>query len=151
MPEKLIKELEKLPLQVKRPIARVISFRLAGLVTIATILVGAASYFYSMASTEELICEQLMKYSSERGLRESALFLESDAYQLRFQKEYVARYKRMGDKDPIEWFEAHLEKHPKDGTYRSKPELYHGVDRKLGRRDHSASMMVSNKTRIIKN
>lgn len=133
---------------IKNPIERAVSARLAILVTLVTILVGIASYFYSMASTEELIREQLIKYIGERGLRESALFLESNAYQARFQKEYVERYKRMGDTDPIEWFEEHMERRPEDGTYRSKPELYHGKDRELGRRDVSASMAIGANARI---
>ena len=127
---------------------RVVCLRLAVLITLVTVCAGIASYFYSMASTEELVREQLVKYIGERGLRESALFLESDAYQARFQKEYIERYKRMGDEDPVEWFEEHLEKRPEDGTYRSKPELYHGKDRELGRRDVSASMMIGADTEI---
>ncbi|MCP4041056.1 MAG: hypothetical protein GY731_03730, partial [Gammaproteobacteria bacterium] len=133
---------------IKRPIERVVSMRLAAVITVVTILVGMASYFYSVASFEELILEQLRVFINERGLRESALFIESDGYQLRFQKEYVERYKRMGDKNPIEWFEEHMEKRPEDGTYRSKPELYYGKDRELGRRDVSASMMISAETKV---
>ena len=141
-------ELDGSPLDVKYPIAQAVSWRLAVLIAIVTILASVANYFYSMASTEELVREQLMKFNHERGIRESALFLESDAYQVRFQKEYVERYKRMGNEDPTEWFDTHLEKRSKDGTYRSKPELYYGVDRGLGRRDHSASMMIGRKTKI---
>ena len=102
MVKKSAKKLKDLPLYVKRPIALVVSQRLAVLVTLITVLVGVLSYFYSMASTEVLIREQLMEFSNERGLRESALFLDSDAYQARFQKEYIERYKRMGNEDPIE-------------------------------------------------
>ncbi len=136
------------PRIIKKPIAQVLSLRLATFITLITIIVGVVSYFYSMASTEELVREQLMKYIGERGMRESALFLESDEYQARFQKEYIERYKRMGDKDPIEWFEEHMEKRPEDGTYRSKSELYYGKDRELGRLDVSASMMIGAKTEI---
>jgi PAS domain S-box-containing protein len=133
---------------VKRPIAREVSLRLTVLTSIIIILLSIASYFYSVATIEELVREQIIVYSHGREHSESALFLESNAYQLRFQKEYVERYKRMGDNDPIEWFNKHMEKNEKDGTYRSKPELYYGIDRELGRRDHSASMMVGAKTKI---
>jgi signal transduction histidine kinase len=136
------------PSVVTRPIARDLSQRLAVLIVIITTLVSVSSYLYSMATAEEQVREQLLRYSGERGLRESALFLDSDEYQARFQAEYVERYKRMGDENPIEWFNAHLEKNPEDGTYRSKPELYYGVDRELGRRDVSASMMVGAETNI---
>ena len=146
MAEKRTKKSEDSSLDVKRPIARAVSQRLAVLIVIVTILVSVANYFYSMASTEALVREQLMKYSRERGLRESALFLESDAYQLRFQKEYEERYKRMGDKDPGEWFEEHMVKRPEDGTYRSKPELHYGKDMPLGRRDVWATMMIGART-----
>ncbi len=148
MVKELTKELESSSLGITSPIAAAVSKRLAVFITIVTVLVGVASYFNSIASTEELVREQLKKYNYERGLRESALFLESEAYQARFQKEYVERYKRMGDEDPVAWFDTHLEKHMADGTYRSKPELYHGSDRELGRRDHSASMYVGSKTKL---
>ena len=134
--------------EVNRPIARVVSQRLALLIAIVTLMAGTASYFYSMASTQELVRDQLLKYSRERGLRESALFLESNAYQLRFQQEYVERYKRMGDQDPMVWLAAHMVKRPQDGTYRSKPELYYGKDMPLGRRDVWATMMIGANTEI---
>ena len=63
------------------------SLQLVILITLVTIFVGFASYYYSMKTTSELVIEQLRDFVHERGLRESALFLESDAYQLRFQKE----------------------------------------------------------------
>ncbi len=134
--------------KIKRPISRTVSLQLTILITLVTIFVGITSYFYSMMSAEELVHKQILEFVNERGLRESALFLESDAYQLRFQKEYVERYTRMGDKNPIEWFEEHMEKRPEDGTYRSKPELYYGKDKELGRRDVSSSMMISAKTKV---
>ncbi len=133
---------------IKKPIARVLSLRLAITITFITFLIGIASYFHSISTTQELIIDQLMKFINERGLRESALFIESEDYQLRFQKEYVERYIRMGDKDPTKWFENHMEKRPEDGTYRSKPELYYGKDRLLGRRDVSSSMMIGANTKI---
>ena len=108
-------ELEGSTPYVKRPIAQAVSWRLAVLMAIITILASITNYFYSMASTEELVREQIMKYNHERGLRESALFLDSEAYQARFQNEYVERYKRMGNEDPTEWFDTHLEKRSKNG------------------------------------
>ncbi|MCP3662486.1 MAG: response regulator [Gammaproteobacteria bacterium] len=130
------------------PIAWILSLRLAAFITIVTILVGTASYFYTMALTEELVREKLQKYNHERGLRESALFLETEASQARFQKEYLERYRRMGDRDPKAWFDVNMEKHPEDGTYRSKSELYHGSDLELGRRDHSVSIYVGSETEL---
>ncbi len=132
----------------KSPIAREVSRRLATLITVVTILVGTASYFYSMASTEQLVREQLVKYIGERGLRESVLFLEAKAYLERFQREYIERYKRMGDEDPIGWFKEHMEKGTVDGTYRTKRELYYGKDRALGRRDDSSTAAIGSVVRI---
>ncbi len=139
---------ENAPLNIKKPIARVLSLRLATVISIVTIFVSISSYLYSITSTEELVGDQLIKFINERGLRESALFLESNAYLTRFQKEYVERYQRMGDEDPVVWFEEHMEKRPEDGTYRSKPELYYGKERELGRRDVSASVLVGSRTKI---
>ncbi|MCP4996944.1 MAG: response regulator [Gammaproteobacteria bacterium] len=101
-----------------------------------------------MALAEGMVREKLQKFNHQRGLRESTLFLESEAFQARFQKEYIERYRRMGDKDPKAWFDAYMEKHPEDGTYRSKPELYHGSDLELGRRDHSISIYVGSETKL---
>jgi len=128
--------------EVKRPLARVVARRLAVLIAVVTLVMCTAGYFYSMGSTEELVRQQLLKFINERGLRESSLFLESGAYQARFQTEYVERYKRMGDEDPQDWFDEHMEKNPADGTYRSKRELYDGKDVKLGRRHAGISVVI---------
>ncbi len=133
---------------VKHPIYRVVSQRLIFFLAIISLIISAGSYLQSMASTEIQIREMLMNNIEERGLRESLLFLESDAYQARFQQEYIERFLRMGDQDPTEWFDTHLEKHPDDGTYRSIPELYYGIDKDLGRQDISASMMIGAETII---
>ena len=134
--------------RTKSPILRIIYLQLTILITIFTTIVGTASYFYSVSSSEKRIHEQLNVCINERVVQESAFFLESDAFQLGFQQEYVERYKRMADKDITDWFEEHMEKRPEDGTYRSKPELYYGKDMDLGRRDVSASMMIGAKTKI---
>ena len=147
-PKKTFKIPENTLPNVAKPIARVVSLRLAILITIVTSAASIASYFYYMDSTEKLVREQLIKYIGERGLRESALFLESNDYQARFQKEYVERYKRTSDKEVTEWFKEHMEKHREDGTYRSKPELYYGKDMPLGRRDVWATMMIGANTKI---
>jgi PAS domain S-box-containing protein len=134
--------------KIKRPLERVVFVRFAILITIVTIFVSIASYFQYMASIKELVRDQLFKYVHEREHRESALFLESDAYQLRFQKEYVERYNRTSDDEAMEWLAEHMEKRTEDGTYRSKPELYHGKDMPLGRRDVAATMMIGAETEI---
>ncbi|MCP4139511.1 MAG: HD domain-containing protein [Chloroflexi bacterium] len=148
MTKKINDEQKTSPSVIKHPIAQAVSGRLAILITIITALVSFSSYAHSIASTESQVREQLLKYTGERGLRESELFLEANAYLIRFQEEYIERYIRMGDEDPIEWFEEHMEKHPDDGTYRSRPELYYGVDRELGRRDFSFSVIVGAETNI---
>ncbi len=149
MQEKTTSNVSKFEIpDIEKPLGRILSLRLATLITIITIIAGIASYFYTMSYIKDLVSEQLIKYAGERGLRESALFIESDEYQLRFQAEYVERYNRMGDQDPTGWFDEHMEKRHEDGSYRSKPELYYGKDQALGRRDHSASMMIGADTEI---
>ncbi len=128
--------------EVKRSLARIVARRLAVLIAIVTIGMCTAGYFYSMGSTEEQVRQQLLKFINERGLRESSLFLESGAYQARFQAEYVHRYNRTGDNDAQSWFDEHMEKNPADGTYRSKRELYDGKDVGLGRRDAGISIAI---------
>ena len=97
-------------IEFRRPLSKIISLRLAVILSIVTILASVASYFYFMTTTEELVKDQLMKFSHERGLRESALFLDSEAYQVRFHEEYVERYKRMGDKPFVDLYFSSLEK-----------------------------------------
>lgn len=133
---------------LKRSISRIVVLNLAIILTFVTLFIGIATYLYNMEATKELVLDQLLKYIGERGLRESAIFLDSEAYQLRFQNEYIERYNRIDDKEVEIWFDEHLEKRHEDGTYRSKPELYYGKNRELGRRDLSASMMIGADTDI---
>jgi hypothetical protein len=133
---------------VKKPITRSISKYYIISIAVVTIFFTVGTYFFTLSSTRVNVRNQLMSFINERGLRESALFLESDAYQARFQEEYIERYKRINDSELNKWFNEHLEKRIEDGTYRSKPELYYGKDMPLGRRDVSASMMIGAKTEI---
>ncbi|MFK5856529.1 MAG: ATP-binding protein [Bacteroidota bacterium] len=134
--------------KVKNNIAAIVTKYYIIYIAIATIIFSVSIYFYTLSSTKESSRNQLFSFINERGLRESDLFLESDAYQARFQKEYIERYSRTSDLEAMDWFEVHMEKRIEDGTYRSKPELYYGKDMPLGRHDGSASMMIGAQTEI---
>lgn len=84
---------------LKRSISRIVVLNLAIILTFVTLFIGIATYLYNMEATKELVLDQLLKYIGERGLRESAIFLDSEAYQLRFQNEYIERYNRIDDKE----------------------------------------------------
>ncbi len=134
--------------KIKNTIAATVTKYYIIYIAVATIIFSVSIYIYTMASTKESARNQLFSFINERGQRESDLFLESDAYQARFQKEYVERYKRTSDLEAMDWFKVHMEKRIEDSTYRSKPELYYGKDMPLGRRDVSASMMIGAQTEI---
>jgi PAS domain S-box-containing protein len=134
--------------KIKKPIANVVSRYYVIFISILIIFFTVSIYYYTLFSARNSASSLLMNFVNERGLRESALFLESDDYQAHFQKEYIERYKRADDNELTGWFNEHMEKRIEDGTYRSKPELYYGKDMPLGRRDVSASMMIGAKTEI---
>lgn len=133
---------------IKKPITRTVTTSLAIVIFITTLIIGFANYYHSLATAKAIVRSELIRYVEERGKRESALFLEAEEYQLRFQEEYIERFKRTSDREAAEWFTEHMEKRVEDGTYRSKPELYYGKDKPLGRLDVSASIIIGAETKI---
>jgi len=94
--------------KVNKPIAITVTKYYIIYIAIATLIFSVLIYVYTLSTTKESVSNALLSFINERGLRESDLFLQSDAYQLHFQKEYVERFKRTTDKESMDWFDMHM-------------------------------------------
>jgi two-component system NtrC family sensor kinase len=105
-------------LQLKGSLTRTTLIKMGIRIAVVIIAVTLVSYWHVMSNLELQVIEQLDKYITERGQRESNLFKLAEDNHAVFRDEFLARLKAMGNDDPIERVNALLEKWD-DGTVRS--------------------------------
>ncbi|EDN71459.1 periplasmic sensor signal transduction histidine kinase [Beggiatoa sp. PS] len=104
-------------LQLKGSLTRTTLIKMGLRIAVVIIAVTLVSYWHVMSNLELQVIEQLDKYITERGQRESNLFKLAEDNHTVFKDEFLARLKAMGNNDPVERFNALFEKLD-DGTVR---------------------------------
>ena len=89
------------------------------------ILSAGVSYLHIIHTLEEQTQERLSKYMTERGQRESQLFLLAEANHESFKADFLNRLQAMGNQDPVDRFNTLFADH-KDGTFRLRRQFYEG-------------------------
>lgn len=95
-------------------------------IAIVIIVVTLVSYLHVMSNLELQVVEQLDKYITERGQRESTLFQLVEENQSVFQKEFLFRYQNMDDEVALTRFNQLFEKR-NDGTTRLYRKYFEGI------------------------
>ena len=95
-------------------------------IAIIIIAVTLVSYWHIMSNLELQVVEQLNKYITERGQRESALFLLAEANHISFKNEFLRRYQTMANEDVSASFDQVFELND-DGIIRMRTQYFHGV------------------------
>jgi len=90
------------------------------------IAVTVISYWHIMSNLELQVVEQLNKYITERGQRESALFLLAEDNHISFKKEFLRRYQAMANEDVSASFDQVFELND-DAIIRMRTQYFHGV------------------------
>lgn len=94
-------------------------------VFVVVILSAVVSYLHIVHTLEQQTEERLSKYITERGQRESQLFLLAEANQESFKTDFLNRFQAMGNQDPIDRFNR-LFTDQGDGTFRLGKKAYEG-------------------------
>jgi len=94
-------------------------------IAIIIIAVTLVSYWHIMSNLELQVVEQLDKYITERGQRESSLFVLSEDNHAIYKKEFLSQLKRMENEVPRERFEKIFQAQ-EDGTVRMPPQFFNG-------------------------
>ncbi|MCK5877143.1 MAG: hypothetical protein KAG43_05870, partial [Candidatus Marithrix sp.] len=100
--------------------------RIAFIIIAVTLL----SYWHVMSTLELQVIEQLDKYITERGQRESALFKLAEDNHTELKKELLWQLEKLEAQDPKEEFESLFVRSP-DGVIRNRPEMF-DVTRQAG-------------------
>ncbi|EDN70132.1 hypothetical protein BGP_3692 [Beggiatoa sp. PS] len=87
------------------------------------IAVTVVSYWHIMSNLEWQVIEQLDKYITERGQRESNLFILSEDNHAIYKKEFLSQLKQMGNEIPRERFHKIFQAQ-EDGTMRMHPQFF---------------------------
>ena len=99
-------------------------------ITLVVMVVTIITYFHIMGELAAEKQEGLQKYISERGQRESQLFLMAETNHQTVKQAFIEAYPRIPD-DLDEAYARIYEQHP-DGTTRTRQELFDGVLRDDG-------------------
>jgi len=94
-------------------------------ITLIIITVTVVNYWRVMSNLELKIVEQLDKYITEQGHRESNLFILSEDNHVIFKQEFLFRLKQMGNEVPRERFNKIFQAQ-EDGTIRMHPHFFNG-------------------------
>jgi signal transduction histidine kinase len=94
-------------------------------IAIIIIAVTLVSYWHIMSNLELQVVEQLEKYITERGQRESSLFVLSEDNHVIYKEEFLSQLKQMGNEVPRERFNQIFQAQ-EDGTVRMPPQFFHG-------------------------
>ena len=89
------------------------------------ILSAVVSYLHIIHTLGEQTKERLSKYVTERGQRESQLFLLAEANHESFKTDFLNRLQAMGEQDPIDRFNTLFADY-QDGTFRLRRKFYEG-------------------------
>ncbi|MEN8217930.1 MAG: sensor histidine kinase [Pseudomonadota bacterium] len=117
--------------QSQNSLTRTIIIKMGIRIAIIIIAVTLVSYWHITSNLELQVVEQLDKYITERGQRESTLFQLVEENQRVFKKEFLFRYQNLDDDDPLTRFNQLFEKR-KDGTTRLYPKYFEGIQQADG-------------------
>jgi hypothetical protein len=94
-------------------------------IAIIIIAVTIVSYWHVMSNLESQVVEQLDKYITELGQRESSLFVLSEDNHAIYKKEFLSQLRQMGNEVPRERFNKIFQAQ-EDGTVRMHPQFFNG-------------------------
>jgi|GEM_PF-1800717 len=114
-----------LKINSKHSLTRTTLIKMGIRIAIIIIAVTLISYSHVMSNLETQVVEQLEKYITERGQRESNLFTLSEDNHAIFKQEFLSQFKQMGNEVPIERFNQIFQP-LEDGTLRMPPEIFTG-------------------------
>ena len=103
----------------KKSLTRKTLINMAISIGIAIILIALISYLYLTVLLKSQTVEQLEHYITERGQRESSIFLLAQDNHLILKKEFEQRLEQLGKSDPQVEFQQLFAKFP-DGTTRNR-------------------------------
>ena len=106
--------------QSKNSLTRTTIIKMGLRIAIIIIAVTLVSYWHVMSNFETQTLEQLEKYITERGKRESNVFLLAQDNHFIIKNEFERQLKKLGKKDPQEQFDQ-LFARRSDGTTRNSP------------------------------
>jgi two-component system, NtrC family, sensor kinase len=111
--------------QYQNSLTRTTIIKMGIRIAIIIIAVTLVSYWHVMSNLELQVVEQLDKYITERGQRESSLFVLSEDNHVIYQEEFLSQLKQMGNEVPRERFHKIFQAQ-EDGTVRMHPQFFHG-------------------------
>ena len=117
--------------QMKGSLTRTTLIKMGFRIAVVIIAVTVVSYWHVMSNLELQVAEQLDKYITERGQRESTLFQLIEESQAIFKKDFISRYKAISHTDPVTKFNQLFEKWD-DGTTRTYSKYYSGFKKENG-------------------
>jgi len=128
-------------------LTRTIIIKMGIRIAIIIIAVTLVSYWHITSNLELQVVEQLDKYITERGQRESTLFQLVEENQRVFQKEFIFRYQNMDDEVPLTRFNQLFEKR-EDGTTRLYPKYFEGIQQANGGITQNMSGFIGQNVKI---
>jgi len=109
----------------KSSITRTTIIKMGVRIAFVIIAVTLVSYWHIISNLELQVVEQLDKYITERGHRESSLFVLSEDNHVVYKKEFLFQYQQMGKKVPRERFNKIFQA-KEDGTMRVNKQFFYG-------------------------
>jgi len=134
-------------LQPKDSLTRTTLIKMGIRIAVVIIAVTLVSYWHVMSNLELQVIEQLDKYITERGQRESQLFKLAKSNHAVFKEEFLARLKTMGNHDPAERFNSLFEKRD-DGTVRSLASEFYDMPETGGTTNKGLSAFIGQNVNI---
>jgi len=110
----------------KQSLTRTTLIKMGIRIALIIIAVTLLSYWHVMSNLELQVIEQLDKYITERGYRDSSLLKLAEANHITFKNEFLRRYKATINEDFSTSFNQVFESHD-DGIIRMRTKYFHGV------------------------
>ncbi len=113
-------------LATKKSLTRTTLIKMGFRIAMVIIAVTLLSYWHLMSVLQSQIQEQLAKYITERGLRESSIFLLAQDNAEVMKQQLLLRLKQFGEQDPQAEFDR-LFVRGKEGFIQNRPEIFDGT------------------------
>ncbi|RKZ77667.1 MAG: hypothetical protein DRR19_27605 [Candidatus Parabeggiatoa sp. nov. 1] len=110
----------------KQSLTRTTLIKMGIRIAMIIITVTVISYWHVVSNLESQVVEQLDKYITERGHRDSSLLKLAEANHKAFKNEFLRRYQAMANEDVSASFDQVFEPHD-DGILRMRTKYFHGV------------------------
>jgi len=112
--------------QLQNSLAAATIIKMGIRIALIIIVVTLVSYWHIISNLELQVIEQLDKYITERGQRESHLFSLSKENHAIFEEEFLSQLKQIGHEVPSERFKQIFQAQ-EDGTVRMHPQFFNGL------------------------